>query len=196
MIRLAQAWDTAGWTYFRQGNLNDAEKYFMSAWKLVQSPVIADHLGQLYEMLGKKPEAERYYTLSLATGQGSQETGGKLAALLGGTDQASASVRAAASAGDLDQVRTVTLPRLMQGAGKANFFLLFAQGASAPQVEFLGGSDELKSATSALTAAKYEIGFPDDRHANIIHQGTVTCDESSPSCTLVFTRLDIVNPIN
>jgi tetratricopeptide (TPR) repeat protein/transglutaminase-like putative cysteine protease len=47
MIRLAQAWDTAGWIYFHQGNLNDAERYFTVAWKLLQSPTIGDHLGQL-----------------------------------------------------------------------------------------------------------------------------------------------------
>jgi tetratricopeptide (TPR) repeat protein len=196
MIRLAQAWDTAGWTYFRQGNLTDAGRYFTSAWKLLQSPVIADHLGQLNEMLGKKQEAERFYTLALATGQGSQETGSKLAALLGGVDQAAASVRTAMASGDLDRVRAITLPRVMKGAGKANFFLLFAQGSSAPQVEFLGGSEELKGAVSALTAATYDVGFPDDRHTNIVQQGTLTCDEASPNCQLLFTRLDIVNPIN
>lgn len=151
MIRLAQAWDTAGWIYFHQGNLNDAERYFTAAWKLLQSPVIGDHLGQLYEKLGRGPDAARYYSLAMATGQGSMETGERLVRLLGSNEQAGAAVRAAA--GDLSRLRTMTLPRLTQGASKADFLLLFAQGSEAPQVKFLGGSEELNGAAPAIAAA-------------------------------------------
>src|SRR5262249_47022650 len=49
MIRLGNAWDTAGWAHFRLGELTDAERYFQAAWKLAQTPAAADHLGQLYE---------------------------------------------------------------------------------------------------------------------------------------------------
>jgi len=195
MIRLAQAWDTAGWIYFHQGDLNDAERYFTAAWKLLQSPMIADHLGQLYEKLGRDSDAARYYSLAMATGQGSMETGERLVRLLGSNEQAGAAVRAAA--GDLNRLRTLTLPRLTQGAAKAGFILLFAQGAAAPQVKFLGGSDELNGAAPAIAAeGAAGAAFPDDRPAVILRQGTLTCDAASPNCQLLFTRLDIVNPIN
>src|SRR5438445_12554130 len=47
--RLGMYWDTLGWIYFRMGTLDQVEKYLRAGWNLLQDPIIADHLGQLYE---------------------------------------------------------------------------------------------------------------------------------------------------
>ena len=51
---LGMTWDTLGWAYFRGGELDKAEKFINAAWVLLQSAVVADHLGQVYQKQGKK----------------------------------------------------------------------------------------------------------------------------------------------
>ena len=57
MPALAAAWDTLGWVHFRTDQFAEAEKYLNAGWNLTQDPVIADHLGQVYEKQGKKHQA-------------------------------------------------------------------------------------------------------------------------------------------
>jgi tetratricopeptide (TPR) repeat protein len=59
-------WDTLGWVYFSEGNLDKAEKYVAAAWGLGQHGEVGDHLGQIYEKEGKKDRALKTYELSLA----------------------------------------------------------------------------------------------------------------------------------
>ncbi|MGB6841348.1 MAG: DUF3857 domain-containing protein [Candidatus Sulfotelmatobacter sp.] len=59
-------WDTLGWVYLGEGNLDKAEKYVGAAWQLGQHGEVGDHLGQIYEKEGKKDRALKTYELSLA----------------------------------------------------------------------------------------------------------------------------------
>ncbi len=47
-------WDTLGWVYFSEGNLDKAEKYVAAAWELGQHGEVGDHLGQIYEKKERK----------------------------------------------------------------------------------------------------------------------------------------------
>jgi tetratricopeptide (TPR) repeat protein len=59
-------WDTLGWVYFTEGNLDKAEKYVSASWNLGQHGEVGDHLGQIYEKEGKRDRALKTYELSLA----------------------------------------------------------------------------------------------------------------------------------
>ena len=59
-------WDTLGWVYFGEGNLDKAEKYVSAAWGLGHHGEVGDHLGQIYEKQGKKDRALQTYALSLS----------------------------------------------------------------------------------------------------------------------------------
>jgi tetratricopeptide (TPR) repeat protein len=217
MIRLGQAWDTAGWAHFRLGDFDQARKYFLSAWKLAQNPAAADHMGQLNEKLGNMPNAVRFYALSIAAGRPPDGASARLTALAGGKEQADAAVATAAT--ELEKMRTVTVPRLAKGAAKAQVYLQFAQagapdtlpdasteaaapapaaeaGIPASAVHFANGSDELRAASAAIAAARYDIEFPDTRPTMLVRQGNVTCDESSPTCQIVFLSINMINSIN
>jgi len=78
---LAAYWDTLGWVHFRMGHLDLAEKYLNAAWLLSQDPVIADHLGQTFEKLGKKHDAAIAYSRAIAAGHAPPETKTRLDAL-------------------------------------------------------------------------------------------------------------------
>src|SRR6202030_129437 len=57
-------WDTLGWVYFSEGNLDKAEKYVAAAGGRGQHAEVGDHLGQIYEKEGKKDRALRTYELA------------------------------------------------------------------------------------------------------------------------------------
>lgn len=67
MVELSSFWDTLGWVYFRQGHLDEAEKYVMAAWNLEQRADVADHLGQIYEKDGKLHQAVQFDAFAIAS---------------------------------------------------------------------------------------------------------------------------------
>lgn len=67
MQLLGAFWDTLGWAHFRQGHLDEAEKYVTAAWDLDQFPDIGDHLGQIYEKEGKLQQAAQLYAFAIAS---------------------------------------------------------------------------------------------------------------------------------
>ena len=80
-------WDTLGWVYYAEGNLDKAEKYVAAAWQLGQHGEVGDHLGQIYEKRGDKEKAIRTYALALNGLRPIPETRGRLGSLLGGEDK-------------------------------------------------------------------------------------------------------------
>jgi len=85
MPALAAQWDTLGWVKFRMGDFAAAEKYLGAAWKLMQTAVIGEHLGETYEKLGKKQQASHVYAMALAAPgvQGNAKLGRELATKAG-----------------------------------------------------------------------------------------------------------------
>ena len=73
---LASFWDSLGWVYFKLENLDQAQKYLNAAWTISQSPVIGDHLGQVYEQQHKKDEAVRMYRLAFAASRSARRNEG------------------------------------------------------------------------------------------------------------------------
>src|SRR4029077_9997239 len=73
MPALASYWDTLGWVQFRKGKYTLAETYLNAAWSLLNAPMIADHLGQVYEKDGKKHEAAVAYSRALSVGPGAPQ---------------------------------------------------------------------------------------------------------------------------
>ncbi len=62
--------DSLGWAYFKQGKLNQAEKYLSdAARRRPDSVAIQEHLGDLFQKLGQKEKAQSYWrkALSLAS---------------------------------------------------------------------------------------------------------------------------------
>jgi tetratricopeptide (TPR) repeat protein len=184
-VRLAANWDTLGWVYFRMGRLDRAEQYVEASWALEQSPIVADHLGQIYQQGGETERALDMYALALAAmpaGQESKETLARLRRLSGKT----------ASAGDdvvhrerLMQLRTVKLPKLTNADASAEFLVLIGPGSKVLETKFVSGDSRLKSAGKALWAASPTMNLPDDQPTRVIRRGVLSCAAAS-DCSLVF----------
>jgi tetratricopeptide (TPR) repeat protein len=191
-------WDTLGWVYFTEGNLDMAEKFVAAAWGLGQHGEVADHLGQIYEKQGQKDSALRVYALAMSGLRPIPETHDRLAALAGGNTQADAAV--AKYKDELQRSRTIGLGKVAKETGSADFFVLLSRGAgSAATVEgvrFVSGEEKLKIFTDALRTADYHLTFPDDTPVNILRRGTLSCSTASGDCSFVMMLPDDVRSVD
>jgi tetratricopeptide (TPR) repeat protein/transglutaminase-like putative cysteine protease len=190
--RLAAYWDTLGWVHFGLGHLNEAERYLKAAWTATQDAVIGDHLGQVYEKLGKKQQAARAYRLALqvmgrdGNPQMRERLRSSVAALSSGVSGSSLVKDAGA---ELSDERTYKLPLIHDWGGgykSAEFLVVLAKEPGVADTKFLSGAQELRGASAALGALKSSFPFPDDSHARVVRRGVLSCSEVSKGCVFVF----------
>ena len=194
---LAASWDTLGWVDYAAGDLPQARSYVSAAWQLGQRPVMADHLGQIYEKLGDKKEATHFYTLALKTRNPDPDTKDRLTKLVGGSAKADNVVSKYPE--DLVQERTFRLSNPSKQNGTADFFILVASaatGTTVDDVKFINGSDNLKSFEATLRTAKFQQPIPDGTPVKILRRGTLSCPTSGYDCTLVLALPEDVHSVN
>jgi tetratricopeptide (TPR) repeat protein len=195
-------WDTLGWVYFGEGNLDKAEKYIAAAWDLGQHGEVGDHLGQIYEKEGKKDRALRTYALSLSALRPIPETRDRLAVLAGGSAKTDATV--AKYKDELQQSRTIDLGKVAKETATAEFFVLLSRGlgragssaATVEAVKFTSGDEKLKVFTDALRTAEYRLSFPDDTPVKILRRGILSCSTAAGTCTFVLILPDDVRTVD
>jgi tetratricopeptide (TPR) repeat protein len=202
-LKLSAYWDTLGWVCYQMGDLKSAEAYLNSAWILSQRSTIGEHLGRLYEKEKKREMAIHTYQLAYAASPSIPTT-----IPLNGDPQVQrndfANVkedlrRLNASEGpmtlmtDLNDLRTVKLPRLVSGTANADFFLLFSPGGKV-EAKFISGSDSLKGAAAKLEAIRFKTPFPDQHSARILRRGILGCYTYS-GCTFVMMPPSTVNSV-
>ncbi|HZW92208.1 MAG TPA: DUF3857 domain-containing protein [Candidatus Eremiobacteraceae bacterium] len=196
--KIGMFWDTLGWVHFRLGNLDQAEGYIYAAWLLSQSEVVGNHLGQIYEQEKRTENAIHMYRLALASpgarafGDGEEEIRHRLEHLTGTALQ---QLSGDPSGSELSQLRSVKLKRLVPGSATAEFFLLFSPGPKVEDVQFISGSEKLKSVGKALSEAKFQISFPEGSFARLVRRAILTCSSVS-GCEVVLLTPDSVNSVN
>lgn len=188
---LSATWDTFGWIEFQLGHNDEAAKYCLSAWSMYQDAVVADHLGQIYEKMGRKLEAIKAYQWAIDTQSPPAETAARLKAL----DEKAAST--SADPGVISMMRTVTVPRIVKEHASAEFFLLLSPTPTGPKVtdvKFVSGSDILKDAGKALKSVKFNIPFPDDGPTRLLLHGVLDC-EPDTGCSIVLFQPGAKAPV-
>ena len=190
---LGAYWDTLGWVHFRKGDLDNAEKYIMASWQLMQHGEVGDHLAQVYAKRGKKEAAIHQYALALAAFRPLPETRGRLAALLGDDKKVDAEIAKAKP--DLDALRSVSVPAIGKEAAQADFLVLLS-GPKADQVKFVRGDNKLQALAEALRGARFNLQFPDDTPTKILRRGTVSCAAGKSECTFTMVPPDTVSSVN
>ena len=179
-VKLAMFWDTLGWIYFRRNDLEQAEKYLKTAWTISQNPVVGEHLGRTYEQRHQKQLAVHTYQLALSAGS----FGANNTLIKEDIRRLGATPDSYAGSSDLSQMRTIRLPRIVNGNAQAEFFVVFGV-AGKTEVKFISGTESLKSATKTIAAAKFGISLPDDNPAHLVLRGIVGCYPYS-GCSLVM----------
>ena len=65
--QLQATWDTMGWVYFRDGKLDEADRYIRASWSGRQDAEVGKHLGEIAEARGDKTAALKDYDLAIET---------------------------------------------------------------------------------------------------------------------------------
>ncbi len=190
-------WDTLGWVYYAEGNLDKAEKYVAAAWQLGQHGEVGDHLGQIYEKRGEKDKAIRTYALALNGLRPIPETRGRLGTLLGGEEKVAATV--AKYRDELQDMRTLKLKERPVLTGSAEYFVLLgaaSSGVSVDGAKFVSGEDKLRALDDALHHLKLSLNFPDDTPTKILRRGVLSCSQATSNCNFVLMLPDDVRSID
>jgi tetratricopeptide (TPR) repeat protein/transglutaminase-like putative cysteine protease len=193
---LASYWDTLGWIHFQRGDLPGAEKFVEAAWLLDFHGEVGDHLGQIYEKMGKKQEAMQLYALAAAATHSVPESRGRMAALAGGVEKADSLSKKAAE--ELSHLRTKNLGRLLTEKEnvEAEFYLLLAPGPRVEAVKFIHGSEKLRIMGERLRALDFGRVFPDQTPTKLIRRGALACAQADGTCTFVLQPAENVTSLN
>jgi tetratricopeptide (TPR) repeat protein len=211
----AMLWDTAGWVYFQSGDYKRAESCLHSSWLLAQQSVVGEHLGQLYEKLGRSREATHTYELAYAAiprvarvntaspfsiTKEYDETRKRIAdryQKLTGKPLAETSLTMkrlpngqppVTPAEELSRLRGAKFSRQSGPYGSAEFDLTFSQGKPAVAI-FLSGDAKMKAVSARVEAAKFQVEFPVGSNAILVRHATVYCGQYAP-CDAVMAPLE------
>lgn len=196
VVNIATYWDTLGWINFKQGNLDKAERYIRAAWLLGQQGAAGDHLAQLYEKRGQKPEAIRQYAEALAASHPDPETRARLTLILGANTQIEELVAQARTR--LTKIRTFNPGKLLAAKTEADFFILLEPGtksAKVSAVKFISGSPDLRPFAENLRAIDFGPVFPDQSPAKLVRRATLTCNAAG-ACAFTLILPENVHALN
>jgi len=187
---LATYWDTLGWVHFVRGDAQGAEPYARAAWDLHAAPVVGNHLGQIYEKLGRNEQAAHVYAMALAGANSSTEPADRevikdieprLSKL---TSNASALAEAAGN--EFKQMKTFSLPNPKKTTGSGDFVLLTTAPNKILASRQITGDTTLSDMTSALQSANAPFDLPPSAEVLVPRRGTMTCVAGKSECQFVL----------
>jgi Flp pilus assembly protein TadD/transglutaminase-like putative cysteine protease len=187
---LAADWDTLGWVYFARGDLANAERFVAPAWKLSEHAEVGDHLGQIFEKLGRRDDAARLYAEALGSRQPSADIRERLVRVAGASK---ADGLVARHRGNMAAARTFNLPSGPAGK-KADFVVLFAAPGRIEAVKFVEGDKEMESLTAAIKQLPAAGLFPDASPARILRRGTASCTDRG-ACSIMLVLPEDARPV-
>ncbi|HXH67646.1 MAG TPA: TonB family protein, partial [Candidatus Limnocylindrales bacterium] len=180
--RIASYWDTWGWIRFQENDLPAAENYVRCAWMVHSLGINSDHLGQIYEKLGKRSDAVRMYQMAVASDPSETAPRERLAALAppdANTDQMIEEGKRL-----LKESRTITVKNSHQVEGFAEFWILLSPGPKVLGVKFVTGDEELAPFANDLQTVSYPNTFPETTELRLLRRGRLACSRSSTDCNL------------
>jgi TonB family protein len=154
----------------------------LAAWQLRYDGVIGNHLAQVYERLGRKDDAVRYYSLSLGTANPEAGTRDRLIALAG--KDAVSDEKLARYHNELAESSFLQVARAGVVDATADFYVAFGPSPTTPDVRFICGNENLKSATDLLRSASYQVSFPDSKPVKLIRRVETACVARDKRCSL------------
>src|SRR5262249_10130906 len=199
VMSIGSYWDTLGWVYFQNNQLDKAKRYIEAAWLLDQHSVVGDHFGQFNEKLGGKQDAIRHYAMASTANHKVPEAEQHLKSLLPDAKLDMAEIERARA--ELLAMRSVRLPWSGKSA-TAEVFLTFgappSQGKSVKpdQVKFVRGDEALRSSTDKLQTAAFPLQFPDETPIKLVRRGVLTCADSTHQCQVVLMLPEDVRTVD
>jgi len=179
-----------------------------ASWLLEQDSLVGEHLGDIYEKMGKKNQAARTYQLALAAASGtmpgnspsdrvkmyqerSEELNSRYRKLMG--TKPSNDIRRLANGQwtlttdeQLQQLREVKFDNGGKLSGSAEFIIAFKPG-EIDSVDYTRGDEKLKMLEGKLKSLHFQVAFPPDSGAVLVRRAQVECRPASP-CTAKLVK--------
>lgn len=189
MALLARYWDSLGWVYFQQGQLDRAQRYIEAAWSLDQDKMYGEHLAKTYERQGKNSAADHLRDLAKTCPDLHR------AVILSGKPQPVASFSGAemkAANLELLKMRRTPLSGVTSAPGRAEFFVLIAPGGKVEDSKFIDGDEPMRSLSKALAGLTFNAPLPDDAPVKLVREGVLQCKGSPVTCEFTLTPVTSV----
>jgi hypothetical protein len=179
---------------FQEGDLAAAEKYVRSAWQVRSIGEIGDHLGQIYEKLGQKEKAEKFYAMAMAAPGAMTDTQIRLASLVGGNVEADRMAKEATAS--LAEGHTIAIKNAKGAEGTGEFWVLVVPALKISAAKFISGDAELLGLTDTLQSTTFPETFPDDKEIKLLRRGKLTCLKNADTCHLLVLSAEKVRSVN
>lgn len=209
--QLAAYWDTLGWVNEHMSNMDKAERYLMSAWKLSQDGVAAGHLCHLYrrehqtgaavemcrDAISRIPMSKR--PADIAEFQTELAAANENLNFL--THKPKTFTTTADTSDAIIHARTFKLPRFLNGTESAEFFILLSSGENNPRmfrvenVKFISGSEKMKSQEKQLKSIDFHISPPSESPTRFVWRGILGCYQYT-GCSFVILDPASVHSLN
>jgi tetratricopeptide (TPR) repeat protein len=187
---LNSAWDTLGWTLFREGKLEEARSYLSAAWQGLLSPEAGEHLAEVQEALGNKAEALRTYELALAVVEPDDNLGERKALAIKPTDvqnrvqalsKSGATPLLADPAAELLRIHSISLGHRQGQDRRLTYAILLRDGKV---VDVQSTTARVMDGAAAMFAkADFSGYFPASPHGTLVRTGQITC--VAGSCVMI-----------
>jgi tetratricopeptide (TPR) repeat protein len=179
---ILSAWDTLGWTLFREGKLDEAHTYLNAAWLWQVSPEYGEHLADLEAARGDKVAALTAYELTLAIVLPVDNLAERKALAVNVKNvqaKADALRKAGATSGIVDpsqellSIRTIQLGSHVGRNQIVNYRILLKDG----NVEMAEpvANRSIDGGSEMITKANFARYFPAGTHVQLVRMGQVTC---------------------
>jgi tetratricopeptide (TPR) repeat protein len=189
---LATYWDTLGWVHFARGDLDKAMAYVEMAWNLGQHAEVGEHLGQIYEKLGRRNEAITTYRLALGSRRPSNTIRARLTTLVGDATKVDAIVDTNRS--QLSGMRSYKVSGTSKANVTAEFLVLFSSPNKVEAVRFISGDNSLRPFADAISTTSFGKMFPDPGPAKLLRRALLGCAPGS-GCAVTLILPDDAEPV-
>jgi len=190
VMNLGHIWDTMGWIFFQRGDYAGAERYLRAAWLAnPDNGVIADHLGQTYERLGRSADAMHADAVAASATPPVPEARQRLVALAGGPARADRLMQDAVHGGR-QAGRTVRIGHATRISASGEVQLLLGPGPRVEDIRFDAAPEALRPLADAIRAAgpSFPYAFPYSSRIHFPLRGILACSPAS-GCSIVLTQL-------
>jgi hypothetical protein len=99
------------------------------------------------------------------------------------------------AAEELSRMRTVKLPKIVNGTASADFYVLIGPGGKVKGTNFIRGSEFLRFSGDDLAKAPFKVPLPADSNAQLLRKGILSCS-SYTGCSFVFYPLPVAAAAN
>ena len=184
MSSLAAYWDTLGWVLVKRGQVEEAARFLTASWQIRQDGEVAEHLGLVYERLGRRREARDVYRLSVARGDVPAAVRTRLAAL-GGAETPEAAIGPGGARAPADP-RIVPLGAVAGPRTAAEVWLLAdAQGTITAARPVVPSDKAASQLAGRLVGRRLRLDAPDATPFTVAARAAVACTAAPVDCSLV-----------